>query len=133
MSSEASRDQPLGVCQSVRWRTRIGVSLRRDRNDYRARHGCARYKQTGKIVFFCLSAPITTNGTCASSIQASLPFTSTNTANQNGIGREDGVSGKTLAARIANNSTTLVITNYDNTYPGVNSAILDVSGFYETP
>lgn len=93
----------------------------------------ARYKQFGKVVIFYISITITTNGTCASSITATLPFASASFANQIAQGREDGVSGKGLAARVAVSSANLVITNYDNTYPGANGAVVDVSGQYEVP
>lgn len=93
----------------------------------------ARQKQVGKIVFFYASVTITTNGTCASNVNITLPVVSSNTVSQNGVGRENGVTGKMLNVRVLNNSSTAAMTFYDNTFPGANGAVLEVSGFYETP
>lgn len=92
----------------------------------------ARYKQIGKTVFFYISIPITTNGTAAGFIQATLPFTAANTSNQSAVGRENSLTGKSLGARIVLNTANLQFTFYDATYPGANGASIDASGQYET-
>jgi hypothetical protein len=91
----------------------------------------ARYKQIGKTVFFYIAIPITTNGTAAVLVQATLPFTSANTAHQSAVGRENGLTGKSLGARILVNSTTLQFQFYDATYPGADGAVIGGSGQYE--
>jgi len=92
----------------------------------------ARYKQLGKTVFFYISIPITTNGTGAGFIQATLPFTAANTSHQSASGRENGLTGKSLAARVLSNTANLQFTFYDATYPGADGAIIGASGQYET-
>jgi len=67
----------------------------------------ARYRQLGKTVFFYISIPITTNGTCATLVQATLPLTAANTANQSAVGRYNGLTGKSLGARILSNTSNL--------------------------
>ena len=93
----------------------------------------ARQKTIGKIVFFYLSVAITTNGTCASNVNATLPTAAIASVDQNGVGRENGVTGKMINARIVSGTSNMSMTFYDNTFPGANGAILQVSGFYEIP
>lgn len=83
--------------------------------------------------FFYVSIPITTNGTCATLAQATLPLTAANTANQSAVGRDSGLTGKSLGARILSNTSNLQFTFYDATYPGANGASPDASGTYEVP
>lgn len=87
-----------------------------------------RYKTLGKTVFVQVSILITTNGTCATNIQATLPFLG------NGAyllaGREGSATGKALNAIVA--TTVVIITNYDNTYPGADGGVVQASGVYES-
>jgi len=92
----------------------------------------ARFKTIGKTVFFYVSVPITTNGTGASFVQITLPVAAANTVNQSGIGRENGVTGKNLGAKIVKNTANLQVTFYDGTYPGANGAEIDINGIYES-
>jgi hypothetical protein len=92
----------------------------------------ARYKQLGKTVFFYISIPITTNGTAAGFVQATLPFTAANFAYQMVIGRENAAVGFSCAGRIPQNTSTVQITKYDATYPGADGYQVDVAGQYET-
>ena len=92
----------------------------------------ARYKQIGKTVFFYISIPITTNGTAATYIQATLPFTAANFAYQMVIGRENAAFGFSCAGRIVQNTSNVQITKYDATYPGASGNQIDVAGQYET-
>lgn len=91
----------------------------------------ARYKQVGKTVHFYIAIPITTNGTAAGFVQATLPVASANTSRQSAPGRENTLTGKTLSARIEVNSSLMQITLYDGLYPGASGASMDVSGTYE--
>jgi hypothetical protein len=89
----------------------------------------AKYLQRGKEVQIRLDATITTNGTAASALLSTLPVS----AITNGgvlAGREDVVSGKMLQGKVS--SSTLTILNYDNTYPGANTARIVLSGVYES-
>lgn len=92
----------------------------------------ARYKQIGKTVFFYIAIPITTNGTAASSVRATLPATAANTVAQTANGRETTSTGKALSSFIAANTTTLQTTFFDGTYPGADGATISISGHYES-
>jgi len=88
-----------------------------------------RYRTINKTVFFEAEITITTNGTGATSVNATLPFTSAN-AKYVVAGREYASTGKMLQGLI-NNSGTMQIYNYDNTYPGADGFGLALSGTYE--
>jgi hypothetical protein len=89
-----------------------------------------RYKTIGKTCFVELSVNITTNGSGGTNIVVALPFTAA--AHYYTLAGVDvGVTGKMLYGFINQNGTTALITFYDNTYPGANSAILQLSGVYE--
>jgi len=91
-----------------------------------------RYKRVGKTVFFSIVITITTNGTGATAVIATLPVTaSANAINTAFVGREDAVTGKLLIGWAAT-TTQVFIQNYDGTYPGFDGAILGVSGSYES-
>ncbi len=85
--------------------------------------------QVGKIVFIQIRIVITTNGTGATYIDATLPVTPT-TETFVLPGRAALVSGKMLQGFI-NNSAHIAIYNYDNSYPAVDGESLTVSGIYE--
>ncbi|HYY94059.1 MAG TPA: hypothetical protein VE713_06035 [Pyrinomonadaceae bacterium] len=89
-----------------------------------------RYRQIGKTVFFQVTIPITTNGTCATSVNATLPFTAA---------AFDFVtmgvlytSGKLLRGHIQPSATTVSIRLYDATYPGGTGETIALSGSYES-
>jgi hypothetical protein len=92
-----------------------------------------RYRRIGKLVFIQITVTITTNGTAAGQVNATLPFTSVNVAGVNHVltGRANAVSGKSLQGVIGANVSLLNIVNYDNTYPGASGETLALSGFYE--
>lgn len=89
----------------------------------------ARYWEDAKMVAFYISVAITTNGTGSSDIRISMPFT-LGTVNALGYGRESGVSGAALTGTIAASSSTMIVRKYDNSYPGANGAVLELSGFF---
>jgi hypothetical protein len=92
-----------------------------------------RYRRIGKLVFIQIAIMITTNGTAASWVIATLPFAAVNVANSNHIlaGRAASVSFKMLQANTSPNSSSLNVFNYDNSYPGASGELLLISGFYE--
>jgi hypothetical protein len=91
-----------------------------------------RYLAIGKTVFVTISITITTNGTGATAVQATLPVNASTSLNQSLVGRENSATGKMLQGRILAASNTVVgILNYDNSYPGVDGALLNISGVYE--
>jgi hypothetical protein len=89
------------------------------------------YNQLGKTVFFQVAITITTNGTAATSVNATLPFTSVTGPIYVVAGRANAVSFKMLQGKIGSASTTVAIFNYDNTYPGASGETLIVSGVYQ--
>lgn len=87
-----------------------------------------RYQQIGKTVFVFISIVITTNGSAATFVQATLPVT----GRSDGYvlaGRENAVAGLMLQGFIS--AGVIQIVNYDNTYPGGNGKTLLLSGLYE--
>lgn len=89
-----------------------------------------RYKQVGKVVYVSISIVITTNGTAATSVLATLPVSANASAAPTFQGRGNVVSGKQLQAKAASVSQ-IAITNYDNTYPGATGETLLINGAYE--
>jgi hypothetical protein len=90
-----------------------------------------RYKQIGKVVYVYIKITITTNGTAATYVLATLPVAAIAAATATPVicGRATSISGKMLQGIIA--GTTVSILNYDGTYPGATGEALVVSGAYE--
>ena len=91
-----------------------------------------RYRQIGKTVNFKLQIVITTNGTAATSISATLPVAANSTNPSVVVGRCAAVSGKMVQGLINTSATTVVLLTYDNLYPGATGESVDVSGNYES-
>ncbi len=87
-----------------------------------------RYKTIGKTVFIELDITITTNGTAAGYVQATLPVSQAS-FDYFLVGREYNVTGFILFGIVSGNS--MLIGNYDNTYPGGTGRRLKLSGVYE--
>ncbi len=97
-----------------------------------AASGSGIYRAVGNTVEFKITATITTNGTGASHIIATLPRAASATAGVSaGSGRATVVSGKALQAIIAPSTSTVLIYNYDNTYPASTGETLVISGTYK--
>lgn len=88
------------------------------------------YYETEKKVNFVLNIAITTNGTAATNIQATLPFVNNATLAAVAIGRENALTGKALQGYIAAGSSSIFIVDTANVYTGGNGSILWISGFY---
>lgn len=88
-----------------------------------------RWQQTGKRVDLAISIPITTNGTAAGNIVATLPVAAASAATF--AGREINTTGKGLTGSITATGITITIQAYDNTYPGGSGYVILVSGSYE--
>jgi predicted S18 family serine protease len=93
-----------------------------------------RYLQIGKFIFVQLTITITTNGTGATNVAATLPFMSASDTGSHHVipGKAVGLSGKMVQGFIFANSSAVIIHNYDNTYPGASGEVLVVSGWYES-
>lgn len=86
------------------------------------------YTRIADRVLFDVTVTITTNGTASADVRVTLPFTAA--SNATAVGRETAVGGKELAGTIAAAGNTVIITNYDNTYPGGTGTVLTVSGVF---
>ena len=89
-----------------------------------------RYKTIGKTTFIQIAVTITTNGTAASNVQATLPSTAAG-FHYALNGRETNSTGLMLNAVVFSGTNLVYITKYDNTYIGANGYVLSVCGVYE--
>ena len=85
------------------------------------------YSVIGKVVQIIIDITITTNGTGAGYVVATLPFT----VNRRTIlsGRDSGVTGDMLQGETTSGNANVLILNYDNAYPGGDGRVLHLSGF----
>ena len=90
-----------------------------------------RYRRLHKTLMLELNIAITTNGTGATAVTATLP--SGFTANSDHVisGRENSVTGAMLQGLVAAAGTLVSITKYDNTYPGGSGYRFILSGAIE--
>ncbi len=91
------------------------------------------YLLMGKMCYFTILINITTNGTAAGGVIATLPL---QVANSNyyymAYGRELAATGNMLQGYTSSGLTALTIYTYNNAYPGGSGYLLALSGFYET-
>ena len=83
----------------------------------------AKVQRRGTRLKIYMEINITTNGTGATSVVASFPYTATGVI----PGRENAVSGKMLQG-VSLNSNSISVFNYDGSYPGLTGAALILSG-----
>lgn len=89
-----------------------------------------RWKSIGKTIFVQISITITTNGTAATNILATLPVAA-GAGIYAVVGRE--TAGQTaIDGVIAAASIAVSIRKYDASYPGATGAVLNLSGCYES-
>jgi hypothetical protein len=88
--------------------------------------------QIGKLVFVYIDITITTNGTGASSVVATLPVNARIAESEHYIltGAERAVTGAALTADCSNSSSCNIV-NYANGYPGGSGYHLILTGLYE--
>jgi hypothetical protein len=99
--------------------------------------GVGRYKRIGKTVMIQLRLTVTTLGSCAGTLNASLPIAAAATGS--GVstdgwilsGREDSLTGTMLQAKVQQNTSTAYIFTYNNNNPAANGAVLLLTGIYE--
>ena len=92
------------------------------------------YFLRGRLCYFQAQCTITTNGgTAGGNIIITLPVAAATTSGYRFTltGRGDAVSGKALIGVIAAGGTSIVLTNYDATYPGADGERVAVSGWYQ--
>lgn len=76
------------------------------------------YTKIGRQVNCTLVINLTTNGTAASSIIATLPFTAASGPQWVGCGRESTLTGNMLQAIVGSGAGSTTILTYNNAYPG---------------
>ena len=88
--------------------------------------GTVNVQRKGKFALVDVSITVTNNGTGASSLICSLPFSCSN-----GVlnGRENAISGKQLTAICE--GAAISIRTYDNLYPAANGSVIQMSGVLE--
>jgi hypothetical protein len=89
--------------------------------------GTGKYKTVGKTTFIQIRIVITTNGTAATGVTATLPNTAANPSVL--VGANTNVSGLILFGLVSGAS--MIIRTYANTYPGQTGEVLVLSGVYE--
>jgi hypothetical protein len=87
----------------------------------------------GGFINFAISFTLTTNGTGATQLRATLPFAAHAAALARSMsGAELSGTGKSLTCTIAPSGTYVAMTFYDGTYPGADGRIFTVSGTYRS-
>jgi hypothetical protein len=90
-----------------------------------------RYLKTGHTVHLAVVITLTSNGTAASFIKVTLPFTGS--IGQFVLaGRESNSTGKMIQGIIGLSDTVVTLFNYDGTYPGGTGFQITISGTYES-
>ena len=91
-----------------------------------------RFKTLGKTCHVQVVVTVTTNGTGAGTLNATLPAGNVPAAAAILVGRENALTGNMLQALVNSGDTVMHIGRYDNAYPATNGSIVIVSGIYET-
>ena len=89
------------------------------------------YRRFNKTVELQMVVTVTTNGTGAAYISATLPVQAASGGEYILVGRNT-TTGKLLQAEILSGDTSIRIFNYDNTYPVASGQVLQISGNYES-
>jgi hypothetical protein len=87
-----------------------------------------KYKTVGKTTFITMTITITTNGSGATSVIATLPNTCAN--NTVLVGRSVALGAQVMGI-IGAGETTVTLFNYNDSYPGASGGVLFASGVYE--
>lgn len=90
-----------------------------------------RSKTIGKTVFVQIAVTVTTIGTAAGYISATLPTAAA--TNIYALAGVETTTGKGCRSIITSGSSATLITFYDNTFPGASGNVVAVSGVYEIP
>lgn len=85
------------------------------------------YTKVGRLVTATVKITITTNGTAAGLIIATLPFTNNATHAYYGAGRETNTTGSMLQAKVPASANWAEILRYDNAYPAANGYVLEAT------
>ena len=97
--------------------------------------GSYRWDPNG-TVWYSIQPAITTNGTCATTLVATLPALIPAYTSGAGMrytaGGENVTTGTAIQGVIASAGTTISLRNYDASYPGADATTLNISGVYRT-
>ena len=88
------------------------------------------YTKIGRVVKVCVTITITTNGTAATTVNFSVPFTSTADHEIYGCGRERATTGFSVSVAMGASTTTAACRKYDGTYPGGTGNIIEATIIY---
>lgn len=86
------------------------------------------YTKIGRVCYFEAIVTITTAGTAANFLRATLPFTSS--SNGTAYGRETAGTGFALSCEITTGTTTLSVAKYDNTTIIASGRAVRIAGFF---
>lgn len=92
--------------------------------------GNGTYTKIGREVHVKVQIVITTNGTAAAYVVATLPFTSSATNYAQGCGRETAITGTMLQSITYASDGNITILTYNNAYPGASGYTLMVTQTY---
>lgn len=90
-----------------------------------------RYRALGKSIEVSIDITITTNGTAAGGVIATLPFTAASGVRYTMVGSETATTGVLCQGRINASGTSVQIFKYDNTYPGGSGTVINLTGIYQ--
>jgi len=88
------------------------------------------WRHSGTLVIVTMKIDITTNGTGATELRASLPLAAKRSDYYTSFGRENALTGAMLQG-IIDTGVGLRIQKYDNSYPGADGAQLSITTIYE--
>lgn len=117
-----------GVDQTAAWST-YTPTLNCGAGALTTASASGRYRVIGKTVFFEIVVSVTTNGTCATNIGATLPFTATQAAHIGSYNSSTLVGG--FGSVTVGDFTRVFLFKYDGTYPMGAAGFLVINGFYE--
>lgn len=84
-----------------------------------------------KVVYIRIAITVTTNGTGSGILQATMPFTAANDSVSGSMAGYEAVTGNSVIGKILANTSTLQSVFYNATYPGADSYIITLNGWYK--
>jgi hypothetical protein len=84
------------------------------------------YRLSYKRLDYHIAITVTTNGTGAGALTATLPVAATDSGI--GVGRRDGVGGQMVQGVVSGSTMSILL--YDNSYPGADGSSFNITGSY---
>lgn len=91
-----------------------------------------RWKKIGKTVFFSINVSITTNGTAATTLNATLPVAAASAGYSQIFACRDEGLGAFLQGRLLSGGSVVTFITSANAYPGANGSSICCTGTYES-